>query len=604
MNPTSNHPHDIPSHAPSRAGHRRPPLKRTHASHNLFPDLAPIQTICTPSPDIDSTALADEVATNIGGGPCDRRDYHIKVDLSPMCPPSPPSPISSSSDSSTSSLATPLDADDWERFHDGFAPPLLTRPHVHPWPPTPNPNIPPHLPPQGCDSYHGWSGNSLFEMKRFWYRRHRAWWDYDEHCRHLQNYLTSASDSQENLDATMYYPPSPALLPSRLTPWSGPNGISFNTDSTTMDTLSLPRAPRLQVYPPWAPLFPRFGDIEDLREPSCEILDRMFMNFPPYVITKLLYVEQLAAQAQNLGARQDTLGLSAPVPPSPSVPLDTPWSPGSVYSEDERGVVELSTMATSSTMSLAPRASGHYSGLRWLDRWELLKQRLFPQSLSPSSTTSSTSPLLSSAESDLAQSSPLVQLPPRPGTPLPDDEPNRAAFLVHLADAHSDRNAGDSKVHDDALHVCAESGEPRRPPPPPEVRTPAPPPERDGSPSNADAGPVVRLPSSSSHPPRTYAARLTPDTREAHPPRRAPRTLADELSAALDSAGVQFSVAPPSAVVQVSSPRFSFFAEESAFDCEFEEDGGPGFGVGVGTVSVSLGPPVGMGGVHVDAVPC
>ncbi|KAM5544512.1 hypothetical protein V8D89_002172 [Ganoderma adspersum] len=599
MDSTFNDLHDVLSPAPSRAAHRRPPLKRAHASHNLFPHLPPIQTRCASPADIDTITLADGAARAADGGPLDLGDHHSKVDLSPMCPPSPPSPISSSSESSTSSLAIPHEADDWERFHDGFAPPPTSAPpQIHPWPPTPNPNIPPRLPPQERDSYHGWSGNSLFEMKRFWYTRHRTWWDYDEHCRHLHNYLTSASSSEGDLDATMYYPPSPALLPSRLTLWSGPNGLSFDTERISMDVLALPRVSRLQVHSPWAPVFPRFGDIEDLRDPSCELLDRMFLNFPPYAISKFLYIEQVAAQERDARPRHHTRPHSPPTPPSPIASVDAPWSPGSVYSEDGRGFAEVSTMATSSTMSLASRAPGLYGGLRWLERWELLKQRLFPQSISPPSTASSASPLLSSVESDPALSSFPVHLPPRPGTPLPDDEQNRVPFLAHLADAHSDDQPGESTSHDDSLGVCAGPVDPGGPTSPPEVHAPLPVSECDGSSSNDDADPVVRLPSSPSHPPRTYVARVAADAHNAHSPHPAQRTLADELSAALGDAGVQFSIAPPSAVAQVSS-RFSFFAEESGFDGFELEDIESGFDVGpISMVSA------GTTSVHVEAVLC
>ena len=603
MDPTFNEPHDIAGRAASRAAHNRPSLKRTHASHNAFPDLPPIQTVCATPPDVDTIVLADGVGNAANGSPLDDGGHRSKVDPIPMRPPSPPSPISSSSESSTSSLATPLEADDWERFHDGFAPPpTSTQPHVHLWPPTPNPNIPPHLPPEARDSYHGWSGNSLFEMKRFWYRRHRTWWDYDEHCRHLHNYLVSASSSEGDLDATMYYPPPPSLLPSRLTPWSGPNGLSFDTERIATDALALPRVSRLQVHSPWAAVFPRFGDIEDLRDPSCELLDRMFLNFPPYAISKLLYVEHLAAQEHEAHARHHTRPHSPPTPPSPIASVDAPWSPGSVYSEDGRGFAEVSAMPTSSTMSLASRASGLCGGLRWLDRWELLKQRLFPQSISPSSTSSSSSLLLSSADSDPALASFPVHLPPRPGTPLPDDEQNHTPFHAHLADAHSDDQLAESLSHDDALDVCAGPVDPGGPSSPPEVHAPLPVSERDGSPSNDDsADPVVRLPSSLSHPPRTYVARVAADTPEAGS-RPARRTLADELSAALGDAGVQFSIAPPSAAVQVSS-RFSFFAEESEFDSEFEnEDLQSGSGFEVGMIPGVVSP--GMMSIHLEPVPC
>ncbi|PIL29495.1 hypothetical protein GSI_08437 [Ganoderma sinense ZZ0214-1] len=626
MSSSFNDPNDIPNGAPSRTAHRRPPLKRTHASHNVFPDLPPIQTACPPPADITTIALADDVASVAGSDPCDHGDLS-KVDLSPTCPPSPPSSISSSSESSTSSLATPVEPDDWEQFHDGFAPPPNpTRPPVHSWPPTPNPNIPPHLHPQARDSYHGWSENSLFERKRFWYRRHRTWWDYDEHCRQLHNYLASTSASESSLDATTYYPPSPALLPSRLTPWSGPNGLSFDAERIATDALALPRVFRLQVHSPWAPVFPRFGDIEDLRDPFCEHLDRMFMNFPPYAISKLLYVEQMAAQEHH--PRAPGQGHFPPTHPSPPASFDAPWSPASVYSDDGRGFgfPEVSAMATSSTTSLASPSPGLYGGLRWLDRWELLRQRLFPgpQSISPSSTTtssSSASSLLPSAESDPALSSSPVHLhlPPRPGTPLPDDEQlDRATFLAPLASSRSDDEIGESAGRDGPLDLdaCA-AVDPGGPSPPPEVNVhaPAPLPERDTDSSLAndddDAGlVVVRLPPSPSHPPRIYLTQPTSDAQDTRSPRRrSPRTLADELSAALGDA-VQFSIVPPSAVAQVSSrSRFSFFAEETEFEYEYEyEEDATVSAFDVGAITVPIPVPAmvstGLASVHVEAVPC
>ncbi|KAI1781888.1 hypothetical protein LXA43DRAFT_1069608 [Ganoderma leucocontextum] len=82
------------------------------------------------------------------------------------------------------------------------------------------------------------------------------------------------------------------------------------------------------VYPPWAPVFPRFGNIEDLRDPSCELFDRMFtVNFPPYcVITKLLYPEQMAALESGADAEafyeitMDVLRAIKAVGPAAAVP--------------------------------------------------------------------------------------------------------------------------------------------------------------------------------------------------------------------------------------------------------------------------------------------
>ena len=96
------------------------------------------------------------------------------------------------------------------------------------------------------------------------------------------------------------------------------------------------------------------------------------------------------------------------------------------------------------------------------DRWELLKQRLFPWSISPSSTSSWTSLLLSSADLDPALASFPVHLPLRPGTSLLDDEQNRTPFQAHLEDAHSDYQLVESPSHDNLLGLCAGPVDPGR----------------------------------------------------------------------------------------------------------------------------------------------
>ncbi|EJF60630.1 hypothetical protein DICSQDRAFT_171070 [Dichomitus squalens LYAD-421 SS1] len=590
MNASLDDSRDVPSRAPSRAGHRRPQLVRTNATRNAFPHLPPIKTTC---PRYSGDVL---IAGESGGGIStdsgirdDREDLEFRVDLSPLCPPSPPSPISSSSESSTSSLVTPIDSEDWERFHDGFPPPpLLNEPPRRLWPPTPNPNTPTQPLLEGTDSHHGWSASSLFDLKRFWNRRHRVWWDYEEHCRHLQSYAPSESSSspdEGNIEPTIYYPPPPVLLSSRATPWRGPNGISLETGrvATTTGALSLPRAPRLLVYPPWSPIFPRFGDIEDLRDPASEALDRMFLNFPPYAISRFLYFDQMVSQAEDLRARQRQRTIAPPPSsPSPSNELPVPRSPASIYSdgEDDGAFPGLSSMPTSNTTSSSLAEAGTstqsrtpFGHLRWLQRWELLQQRFFPTLISPMSSSVPTP--LSPPEQD--SSFPIVpdQSPPRPGTPLPeDDESNATGCSLDTVDAHTSEQEEILVVRNDP-----ESEGPRANTEHPVFQM------VDHGRLSSSSDITVRLPSSRSR--NTAHVGANSDAQaQVSDVRPLLRTLADEI----EGAGVQFTVAPPPAVVmpRVNAPRFSFFAEESAF--EFEE---------VGFDMDRLGP-----GIALEAVSC
>ncbi|RPD54204.1 hypothetical protein L226DRAFT_613950 [Lentinus tigrinus ALCF2SS1-7] len=573
--------------APSRAGHRpsRPPMKRSNACYNAFPDLPPIRN--SPTPPLDTSSSTDSGSSSSSGSDS---DDEFKVDLTPLCPPSPPSPTSPCSESSSDSLFSPLDQEDWERFHDGFAPPAIHGPHSACWPSTP----PPRLEfPRILRSYahYGWSNNALYEMKAaLWYRRQWAWWHYEEHCRYLAGIRTDATD--DGIPATIFYPPPPALLPSRRMPWMSANG------------LPLPTAQRIRAQPQPAadaawkanceyfkPIYPRFGDIADLRDPSCEEADRRYYAVPAFKLQQFVYVSEMDAlrgrprRAANL------------VPPSPLARCWTPDSPASVYSQDGAAVASpLTEMAVTFPGGLDPSSALHPIMTEWRFRWGMIN-RLFP---SPPPPPLHAHPYLP----HWFPPSPVAP-PPRPGTPLPDElSPTHTMDVVSATElsVHGDEDpvvdttivsvapaplSEDTSYTEISVHLSAPLpvqcpvDVPARPPTP-SVRRGS---ESIAQGTSVDPEPVVRLPSPS--PSRATVPMVSPLAVSSNS-RPTVSTLAQELERAVtdseESSSVRCSVQlPPS---RPESPRFCFiaydtedlFADEYAVEAE-EDYGNPGQGL-------------------------
>ncbi|KAI0686336.1 hypothetical protein C8T65DRAFT_150581 [Cerioporus squamosus] len=552
--------------APSRASHRpnRPPLKRSNASFNAFPDLPPIRD--SPTPPLDTSSSTDGGSSSSSSS--DESEDDFKIDLTPLCPPSPPSPTSLCGECSSDPLFPPLDQEDWERFHDGFVPPAFPEPYSPSWPPTPTPQLEVLRAPRQCEHY-GWSNNALYEMKAgLWFRRQWAWWHYEEHCRYLVSLPTNASD--DGIAATVFFPPPPLLPPSRRVPWMSANG------------LPLPRSERVRAQPQPAadpawkasrdffkPIYPRFGDIADLRDSSYEETDRRYYAVPAFKLRQFVFVSEMDA------LRGQPRKAASLAPPSPLARCWTPDSPASVYSQDT--AVCASPIATATPHVPLFGDSDSSQGARplmteWRFRWQLI-HHLFP---TPPPPPVHAHPFLA------RWFPPAPSPPPRPGTPLPDEQPStlnpqtvsEADVLLHEDEGAAADSAsivsvapaplsGDTSFTEISIHLPAPlpvsylDDIPARPPTPsieaaPTVQDPSP-----------EAELVIRLPTPSyaRSGVQVVAPLATPNSN-----RPKPSTLAQELerASANQDSSVRFSIRPPPPCPE--SPRFSFIAYDSSED--------------------------------------
>ncbi|CDO68157.1 hypothetical protein BN946_scf184938.g9 [Trametes cinnabarina] len=142
--------------------------------------------------------------------------------------------------------------------------------------------------------------------------------------------------------------------------------------------IALPRlAPsprvRLQTYNPYAPIFPRLGDISALRDPYCDWYDRAYINFPTYSIHKILYLHDMLDRARPSTHPPPHLVQDAPLPDSPA----------STYSTDP-----LEPLLLGESHAGSPRESDARPWeLHWRARWQVLvhRQPYAPHQLSSSS---------------------------------------------------------------------------------------------------------------------------------------------------------------------------------------------------------------------------
>ncbi|KAH9889100.1 hypothetical protein C8Q73DRAFT_180414 [Cubamyces lactineus] len=353
-----------PPRAPSRAGYRRPPLARTVSSRNLFPDLPPISTKRT-SPQHDDSDSSDE----------DDRPKLPSVALPPLCPPSPISPVSSAS-SSSSLDSPPSSTEDLIDYQDtpgcdGFPPPPLPQSSYVPPPPVlpPTPievldDDPPSL------FHHGLSRSAFAACREFWDNRYHLWLTWQEHVDHLD--AIQANYARDGFRATLCYPPSPALPRTRDIPGQGANGINPDRRDTPPPPPSPPhwhRRSRLQTYNPYAPIFPRMGDLAALRDPYCDWPDRAFINFPTYCVHKILYLHDMLFRERELKQKRANS--------SPLSQAYVPDSPESMYSTDSVDTGAGSNAASPAACSDATQdvdASKPWE-LSWRARWQVLIDR-------------------------------------------------------------------------------------------------------------------------------------------------------------------------------------------------------------------------------------
>ncbi|TFK89182.1 hypothetical protein K466DRAFT_661776 [Polyporus arcularius HHB13444] len=558
--------------APSRASHRpnRPPLKRSNACYNAFPDLPPIRD--SPTPPLDTLSSTDSGSSSSSSS--DESEDDFKIDLTPLCPPSPPSPTSPCSESCSRSLFSSIDQEDWERSYDGFPPPPLHEPYSLSWPPTPPPQSALLRVSGQCDHY-GWSNNALYEMKAgLWFRRQCAWWHYEEHCRYVLSLPTNAMD--DGIAATYFFPSPPVLPPSRHIPCMSANGRLLPTSECVRTQPQLAADAACKASSDYfKPIYPRFGDIADLRDSLCEATDRRYYAVPTFKLRQLVFVREMDALRGQL---RKAAGLA---PPSPLARCWTPDSPASVYSQDTAIAASPTASATTFSDGLESATPSHPLATEWRFRWQMINH-IFP---TPPPPPVHAHPILPHWFH-----SPNLSPPPRPDTPLPDEAPSMFSSqsvieTEELAHEHESRAADDTftvsvtaaPLSDDIsfteissdlptpLPVSSPVGISASPPTPPLQRTAV---SMAADPS-LESEPIVRLPSPSrARTAVSVAAPLAIPSRS----RTTASTLAQELerAASHDTSSVRFSIHRPPPCPQ--SPRFSFMADsEDPFANEYTD---------------------------------
>ncbi|KAH9912105.1 uncharacterized protein BXZ73DRAFT_82497 [Epithele typhae] len=548
--------------SPSRAGHR-PPLQRSSPFLPLRPDLAPLHTLDLPPLDSPNSDCGSSPSSSCSSD----SDEDIKVHLAPLCPPSPPSPTSPSEDALWSSPPasegeeeSDLDVD-WDARHGEcalpslFSPPSTTQ-QIHPWPPTPPPPMEEHHP----HAHYGWSNHALSNLKAMlWYRRHYAWWVYDETLRHYASSPSSSSSSSpmSSFPSTPsnYLPESPVLPRSRDTPWFTANGIQPPSHDHSLTRHGAHPEPRWQCFDPRSAIFPRVGDISDLHDPYSEAIDRAFLHWPSYGLSKAVFLNDMLRRV-----REATSLSSWGSPTLSSIgnraarAWTEPDSPASTYSQDAtadtRAAVPVQVQgsivvmddefednhrfATPSPSVLSPSSSlpcavfSVPSEMSWRARWQLLV-RMYPTPLPP---IPQPQPRLPSME-DLSQVGPPYELTVYDAGAASEDDAlelttaleaseELAQIVVALPPPVPSTGAAPP-------YTALETDAPPHYDPLPPPRAPTPHPGAVGRMDVTGSSPVVRLPSS--------------------PPLRARHVK--------NADAVQFRVAPPPP--RPDSPRFSFF---------------------------------------------
>ena len=572
--------------APSRTGHRRPALKRTNASFNLFPDLPPIRDIPLPALKVSGS---DSDGSSSGSDSED--ELNLKVELAPLCPPSPPSPGSPSSDSSSiSTLFSPIDQTEWEQFHDGFAPPPISEePIPSAWPATPYPSFGNRFYGDLTLEHHGWSCHALYDLKTgLWVRRQVLWYQYEAHCRHIASFRTD--DSEDGLALTLFFPPPPVLPRSRPVTWMSANGRSLPSTERVREPLPQrdPAWKREREY--YQPIYPRAGDISDLRDNRCEEVDRKFFSLPTHRVKQLVYLNEMKTILSAPEPRFPPRRTTALPPASPLAQSWTPDSPLSVYSQDSAATVSplmasFPPPSPPTDGALSFSSSPSLLDTRWKSRWDFIDRSFTPPTPPPATRFAL-----------YVQASPPTTPPPRPGTPLPDEctlsitaceVPLEVAPPIAAANPHVAATStapvlpvGDTSP-DVAVHLPASTLSQLTAPVPLRPPTPASLLARPSGSFSADASSDIpqRPPSPFVHVPSAVAAAASIDSASEPQPvvnlPRAVRTLPSGPSISRNvqrndesnsENAVRFSVRRP--IARAGSPKFMFFVSDDGSDSE------------------------------------
>ncbi|KAL1950089.1 hypothetical protein VTO73DRAFT_5211 [Trametes versicolor] len=298
----------IPPRAPSRAGYRRATIPRTISSDDLLPEIPSLNTLKSqPMITFPSSGSSDSDSD-------EEDDFKpLAVALPPLYPPNSPTSSTSSSDldSPSSSSEEDLHYFSDEPSFDDFPLPPHAQEDYTPLAPEPLSALPtdiPTFPSHPTLFHHGLSRSALATCREFWDRRFRIWHSWRAQVEHID--AVQAEYLREGLRASLRFPEPPVLPRTRTLPSQGANGINHAIAAAA-------RRARVQACSPYAPVFPRMGDLAALRDPYCDWPDRAFIYHPTYSISKTLFEHDMLERARARAGRIYALD-----------------SPASVYSQD------------------------------------------------------------------------------------------------------------------------------------------------------------------------------------------------------------------------------------------------------------------------------
>ncbi|KZT24868.1 hypothetical protein NEOLEDRAFT_1178946 [Neolentinus lepideus HHB14362 ss-1] len=192
--------------------------------------------------------------------------------------------------------------------------------------------------------HHGLSRSSLHYQKWFWHVRHEEWQEWEAQIEEAQASATA-------YDGIAAQPRPPQRGPPR--------------DRVMVSEAPPPSYSRFHSADPNAPIYPRAGDLSDLRHGQSVHLDRWFCFFPLYKVQKKLFLHDMECRAKDR---------------SSSNPMDSPVD--SPVSEDDLTLVGDSSNEIEEDESLddlievdlggaRPRPNCKPNPRRWETNWVL-----------------------------------------------------------------------------------------------------------------------------------------------------------------------------------------------------------------------------------------